>query len=117
MYTKITKQVNRGVEQAAVAYQPYLSRVLLLLVVVLTVSVFLYSAFLLEAVANAAAKTTAERNVESLNEQLSTLENQYLTLTQSLTPEKAAALGFVTPASETSVYAHGEGGSLSFQSK
>ncbi len=105
--------MQRGVEQAAVVYQPYLNRALVFLVVILTVSVFLYCAFLLEAVANAAAKTTAERSTEQLTEQLSALENQYLTLTQSLTPERATALGLVTPTNVTSVYAHGESGSLS----
>jgi len=105
--------MQRGVEQAAVVYQPYLNRALVFLVVVLTVSVFLYCAFLLEAVANAAAKTTAERNTIKLTEQLSSLENQYLALTQSLTPERAKALGLVTPTNVASVYAHGESGSLS----
>jgi hypothetical protein len=113
----MTQQIQRGVEQAAVAYQPYLNRTLVLLVVMLAVSVFLYSAFLLEAVAHTAAKSTAERTIGSLNEQLSALESQYLALTQSLTPQKAAALGFVTPTMQASVYAHGESGSLSFQSK
>ncbi|MGC9602243.1 MAG: hypothetical protein ABSE76_00655 [Minisyncoccia bacterium] len=95
-------------------YQPYLNRALVCLVVILTASVFLYCAFLLEAVANAAAKTTAERNTTQLTEQLSSLENQYLALTQSLTPERAATLGLVIPTNVTSVYAHGESGSLSF---
>lgn len=111
---RITDHVQKGVEQAAVIYQPYLNRMLIFLVVILTVSVFLYCAFLLEAVANAAAKTTAERNTAQLTEQLSSLENQYLVLTQSLTPERATALGLVTPTNVVSVYAHGENGSLSF---
>ena len=98
-------------------YQPYLSRMVVFLVVVLTISIFLYSFFLLEAVAHAAAMTTAEARVQTISGQLSTLEGQYLSLTQSLTPQKAAALGFVTPLNLETVYAKGESGSLSFQSK
>jgi hypothetical protein len=110
----MTKKINREIERVAVAYQPYLSRSVVLLAVVLAASVFLYSTFLLEAVAHTAAETTADAQLQSITEQLSTLENQYLTLTQALTPQKAAALGFVTPTAVASVYAHGESGSLSF---
>ncbi|HEY5383552.1 MAG TPA: hypothetical protein VIJ88_03300 [Candidatus Paceibacterota bacterium] len=117
MTKKITKNMNRGVERVAVMYQPYLSRTAALLAVVLAVSVFLYSVFLLEAVAHAASKTTAERQLESLNEQLSSLDGQYLVLTEALTPQKAVVLGFVTPTAITSIYAKGESGSLSFQSR
>lgn len=109
--------MNRGVERVAVMYQPYVSRTIALLAVALTVSVFLYSAFLLEAVAHAASKTTAESQVEKISESLSTLENRYLALTQSITPAKASALGFVTPTSVDSIYAKGESGSLSFQGR
>lgn len=112
----MTQTIHRGIEHVAAVYQPYLNRALILLTVVLAMSVFLYGAFLLEAVAHAASKTTADAQIESVSEQLSSLETQYLALTQAITPEKATALGFVAPTTLTSVYAHGESGSLSFQS-
>ena len=108
------RNMNRGIERVAVMYQPYVSRTIALLAVVLTVSVFLYSAFLLEAVAHAAAKTTAESQIRKTSEHLSSLEAQYLALTQSITPQRATALGFVSPSTVASVYAVGESGSLSF---
>ncbi len=98
-------------------YQPYVSRTLLVLAVILTVSVFLYSGFLLEAVAHAASKTTAQNQTQKLSEHLSTLESQYLALTQAITPERASALGFVTPVVVASVYAKGESATLSFQGR
>lgn len=114
MTKNIQRNMNRGVERVAVMYQPYVSRTAALLAVVLTVSVFLYSAFLLEAVAHAGSKTTAQSQIRKTSEHLSSLEAQYLALTQSITPQKASALGFVSPSVVTSVYANGESGSLSF---
>lgn len=111
------KNIHRGVEQVAVAYHPYIGRTTALLSIVLAASIFLYSTFLLEAVAHTAAKTIAERQLQSITEQLSSLEGQYLASTETLTPQKAALLGFVTPVAVTSVYAHGESGSLSFQAR
>lgn len=105
--------MNRGLEGVAVMYQPYVSRTLVVLAVVLTISVFLYSAFLLEAVAHAASKTAAENRIQKISEHLSSLEAQYLALTQSLTPQKAAELGFITPATVASIYA-AQDTSLSF---
>ena len=102
-------------ERVAVMYQPYVSRAMALLAVTITVSAFLYGVFLLEAVAHAASSTTAQAEVQTINGQLGTLEAQYLTLTQSLTPQKAANLGFVTPKTVDSIYAKGETDSLSFQ--
>ncbi len=104
-------------ERVAVLYQPYMSRTAALLAIVIAISIFLYSTFLLEAVVHAAAETTAERQLQSINEQLGTLEGHYLTLTQSLTPQKATELGLVTPTALATVYAEGESGSLSFQDR
>lgn len=115
MKKNLQKNMNRGVERVAVMYQPYISRTLALLAVALTVSVFLYSAFLLEAVAHAASKTSAESEGQKISEHLSSLESQYLALTQSITPQKAAMLGFVAPQNVVSVYAKGDGASLSLR--
>ena len=109
--------MQRGVERVAVMYQPYISRAAVLLAVVLTVSVFLYSGFLLEAVAHAASETSAQSQIGQTSEHLSLLEAQYLSLTQSITPQKAADMGFVTPKVVASIYAKGESGSLSFQGR
>ncbi len=106
--------MHRGAERVAVMYQPYVSRTLVVLAVLLTISVFLYSAFLLEAVAHAASKTVAQNQTQKLTEHLSSLESQYLALTQAITPERAALLGFVAPTIVASIYAKGETGSLSF---
>lgn len=117
MTKNVQKNMNRGVERVAGMYQPYVSRTLVLLAVLLAMSVFLYSAFLLEAVAHAASKTSAESQAQKISEHLSTLESQYLALTQAITPEKAAQLGFVTPPMVASVYAKGGAGTLSFQGR
>lgn len=113
----IQNKMQHGTERVATMYQPYVSRTIVVLSIVLAVSIFLYSAFLLEAVAHAASKTVAEAQVRSIGVHLSTLESQYLALTQAITPQKAAALGFVQPAVVLSTYATSQAGSLSFQSR
>ena len=84
-------------ERAALHYQAYLPRVAAVLAVICALSAFLYGIFLLEAVAQAGARTTAERHVRELSSDLSQLEAQYLASTQTLTPERAQALGYVSP--------------------
>ncbi|HEV8666633.1 MAG TPA: hypothetical protein VN665_02170, partial [Candidatus Paceibacterota bacterium] len=65
-----TFQLQVNLERVAVKYHPYLSRVAAFLVVVCAVSAFLYGVFLLEAVGQAAARTTAERQINDLSSQL-----------------------------------------------
>jgi len=100
-------------ERVAVAYQPYVPRVAVLLVVVCAVSAFLYGIFLLEAVGQAASRTSAERQIHDLSSQLGVLEGQYLAAAKELTPERAEALGYVTPAQVSTVVV-GDTASLSF---
>ncbi len=94
---ELTYKLNRQLEIAAVKYNGYLPRIAALMATIIALSVFLYGIFLLEAVAQAASKTTAERQIESLSSQLGVLEGKYLSATQSLTPQKAAMLGYVAP--------------------
>lgn len=67
-------------------------------------SVFLYGALLLGAVAHAAGATKAERQVRDLDQKVSKLEASYLNATKALSPERAKALGFVAPESVAVVY-------------
>lgn len=111
---ELTYNMNRGVERVAVAYLPYIPRVAASLAVICALSAFLYGAFLLEAVAQAASQTSAERQIESLSSQLGVLEGQYLSATQGLTPARAQALGLVAPKTVSTVIVGGEAASLSF---
>jgi hypothetical protein len=103
-------------ERTAIKYQQYLPRIAAFLVVVIAVSAFLYGTFLLEAVGQAASRTTAERQIHDLSSQLGVLEGQYLAATKELTPERAAALGYIAPAQVSTVVVDGKATSLSFVS-
>lgn len=94
-------------------YNGYLPRIAALMATIFAISIFLYGIFLLEAVAQAASKTTAERQIESLSSQLGVLEGKYLSATQALTPQRAEALGYVAPARISTVVVQGPA-SLSF---
>jgi hypothetical protein len=104
----------KPIESIAITYQPYIPRIAATLAVMCALSAFLYSAFLLEAVAQAASRTTAERQIRDISSTLGVLEGQYLMATESLTPERARALGFVAPAEVTTVVVGGSAESLSF---
>ncbi len=65
---------------------------------------FAYGALLLGAVSHAAKQTTAERQVSSLQGQVSALEGTYLNETRAISPQAAAALGFVAPTSVATVF-------------
>jgi|SRR6185437_9629164 len=110
----LTHNLYRKVESVAVAYNPQLPRIATILVIVCTLSAFLYSVFLLEAVAQAASRTSAERQIEELGSQLSVLEGQYLQATQSLTPQRAKTMGFVAPSDVSTVIVNGKATSLTF---
>src|SRR5258708_837966 len=98
-----TQTLQITTERIAVTYQPYLARVAAFLVVAAAIAAFLYGIFLLEAVGQAASRTTAERQIRDLSSQLSVLEGQYLAATKELTPERAASLGYVAPAQISTV--------------
>jgi hypothetical protein len=98
----------KPIESIAITYQPYIPRIAATLAVMCALSAFLYSAFLLEAVAQAASRTTAERQIRDISSTLGVLEGQYLMATESLTPERVA------PAEVTTVVVGGSAESLSF---
>lgn len=79
-------------------------------------SVFLYGVFLLEAVGHTASRARAAQEIKHIKSGLSDLESRYLAATQALTPQKAAALGFVSPKDIATVYAKGNSTVLTLQS-
>ena len=91
--------------KALALYHIYTPSIIASLAGIAGISVFLYGALLLGAVAHTAARTSAEKEVRNLSLAVSSLENQFLTETKSLSPERAAALGFVAPAAVATVYA------------
>ena len=100
---------------ALTIYNVYATRIITALAGIAGIAVFLYGTLLLGAVAHTAARTSAEKEVRSLSAAVSSLENEFLTETKSLNPERAAALGFVQPQVVTTVYAGA--GSLTFGNK
>ena len=100
----------------AITYTPVLNKVSTVLAGLIALSVLLYGIFLLEAVANTAKRTAAEKQVRELTAQTGTLEAQYLSLTQEMTPARAQALGFVTPQKVTTVYAVAPSQTLGYRS-
>ena len=95
---ELTQTVQKKIEHTAIAYQPYLARVAAALVVLCALSAFMYGIFLLEAVGQAASRTSAERQIRELSGKLSMLEGDYLAATKELTPDLAHKLGYVAPA-------------------
>jgi len=98
-------------------YQPYIPRVIAFLAVVCALCAFIYGFFLLEAVAHAAARDSAESQIQTITKKLSALEAQYLAATQSLTPARAQELGYVVPQSVTAVFKQGSDRVLSLAGK
>lgn len=89
---------------AVTLYNTCAPRIIASLAGIAGISVFLYGALLLGAVAHTAARTSAEKEVRGLSIAVSFLENKFLTETKSLSPERAAALGFVSPVAVATVY-------------
>lgn len=83
--------------RALTLYRLYGRKVAATLAAVVAVSVFLYGALLLGAVAHAAHRSNTEQSVRTIVGKVSELESRYLSLTKALSPERAAALGFVEP--------------------
>ncbi len=86
-------------------YNAYIGRCIALFAGSIGLAAFLYGAFLLGAVAHAAGRTAAERQVQRLSSEISGLESTYLTEAKALSPERAAEMGFVAPSGITTVYA------------
>ena len=90
---------------AVTLYNQYVGKVVAVLVGITALSVFMYGAFLLGAVAHAAGRTAAEQKIRTVSSAVSTLEGKFLTETKSLSLEKATAMGFVSPVAVATVYA------------
>jgi hypothetical protein len=86
-------------------YHLYAGRITAALLGTVLMSVLVYGMLLLGAVSHAAGRTAAEREVRALNATVAELESRYLVATKSLSPERAAAMGFVTPVSVATVFA------------
>jgi hypothetical protein len=84
--------------KALTLYHMYVHRIVAALAVVCAISVFLYGAFLLMAVAHATHMAGAERQIKTLTGQLSVAESQYLAMTDAISPATAIQLGLVKPA-------------------
>lgn len=93
-------------------YNTYSTRLVASLAAVCTVSVFMYGAFLLMAVAHAAELRVIEEELVVLESEASTLQSQYIVKTKALTIEHARALGFVEPIAQTTVAAGDAGLSI-----
>jgi len=75
----------------------YTARAIALLGGVCALSVFFYATFLLLTVTHAAGQTAIERQINALAAHVSDMETQYLVATKDITPDKALAMGFVSP--------------------
>lgn len=91
--------------RALALYNQHVNRVVAALAAVTALSVFLYGALLLGAVSHAAGRTSAESSVRALSARVGELEGRFLAQTKALSPERAASLGYVEPASVATVYA------------
>lgn len=96
-------------------YQLYLSRTIAVAGGICALSVFLYVVFLMLAVEHTAKHTALQNSIDSMTIRVSALETNYLKNMRSLTPARAAELGFVAPPTVTPVFAHNDGRPLSLQ--
>ncbi len=90
-------------------YNAYVRRIVAALVGLTAIAVFLYGALLLGAVAHAAGRTTAEKELRTLSVKVGQLESAFLAETKGLSLERATALGFVAPVAVSTVYANTSG--------
>lgn len=97
-------------------YNTYVARSAALLAAFCTLSVFLYGIFLLMAVAHTAARTAAERKINTITANLGNIEMQYLTQQRSLTPELAQELGFEKPQVVSTVFSTARTNTLTINS-
>jgi hypothetical protein len=86
-------------------YNQHVGRVVAVLAAAVAVSVFMYGALLLGAVAHAAGQTSAEDSVRTVSAEVGKLEGSFLSLAKSLSPERAELLGYVQPTAVNTVYA------------
>ncbi len=95
--------MSKNAQRIALQYQHYVPRIAALLATVCAGAALLYGVFLLEAVAHAAGRESAERHIVTISSNVSGLEATYLSDSQAITPQTSAALGFVNPTEVTEV--------------
>lgn len=83
----------------------YIARLTTIVGIACAVCVFLYAFFLLGAVSHTASRSDAGRAVLALNSSLASLQSEYLTHSQSITPALAQELGYTEPIARSEVYA------------
>ncbi len=89
---------------ALTLYYQYNRRTMAALAVFVALCAFVYGALLLGAVAHAAHRTEAESQIRKLSSAVSSMESRYLDQTETLSPQGAAALGFVAPKEVSTVF-------------
>lgn len=89
---------------ALTIYQLYNRKLMAGLAVFISLCAFAYGALLLGAVAHAAHRSEAEGQIHQLSSAVSALESRYLQQTELLSPQAAAALGFVAPKQVSTVF-------------
>lgn len=90
-------------------------RITVALSILFGISVCMYVTFVLVTIFATAARADAARASRDATARIAALELKYLTLDQSLTKDRARALGFVAPVSHTLVYLDPEAPKLSFR--
>lgn len=93
----------------------WIARVAAVLAGFVALSVFLYGALLLGAVAHTAARTSLERQAHGLASEVSQLEAQYFTNARAISIELAAQLGYGAPTKTTVVFTTGGSKALSLE--
>jgi len=91
----------------------YTKRIAALCAAGIAVSAFLYGTFLLIAVEHAATRSKVESQITMLSGEVSSLQIQYLSAMQSITPDRGLALGFVAPDASNVAYADASAPTLS----
>ena len=73
-------------------------------VLVFVLSSCIYVVFLLFAVGRTEERARAEASIKEVGSELGGIQAQYIAATQTVTPERAAALGFVRPEPSAVIY-------------
>lgn len=87
-----------------ILYDLYAKQIIAALAATAGLSVFLYGALLLGAVAHTAGRTTTEKSLYAISAKVGVLENTYLLKNKAINLERARTLGFVQPQKISTVY-------------
>ena len=95
----------------ALLFEFYCKLVMILSVIVIVISIFVYVTFLLLAVGRTEVRTNAEVSIKEVASDLGSVQAQYIVATQSITPQRATGLGFVRATSSDVLYVNAAAGS------